>query len=60
MDCGIIRGKKHRWRVLWEEHTGKVFIKQADSLFSPRVEDVGKARSSREALSKSDAHINFN
>lgn len=59
MDCGIIRGKKHRWRVLWDEHTRKVYIKEADAVFFPTVAYVGRARTAREALSKADAHINF-
>ena len=56
MDCGTIKGPKYVWRVLWDEHTYEIYVKDADS---GRTEYVGKASTAREAVAKADTFINY-
>jgi hypothetical protein len=57
MDCGTIKGPKYVWRVLWDEYTHEVWVRETRS---GRTEYVGKASSAREAVAKADTYINYN
>lgn len=56
MDCGTIKGARCTWRVLWDEDTHEVYIRDIQSGFE---EYIGKATTAREAVAKADTHIHY-
>ena len=57
MDCGTIKGARYTWRVLWDDFTHEVWVRE---VLSGRTEYVGKASSAKEAVAKAYTFINYN
>jgi len=56
MKCGIVKGRKYEWQVLWDEHSHEVWIEQI-AAWSSRKEYVGKAHSVKEAIAAAMAKV---